>query len=120
MTIDFHFSRRVTRTSGNNFAQFLEKSSQNSCQTKKCLNIFIEAQLASPNHQHQTLTKLLKYLKQTTFPPKKLPRTLKNGPSDKILPNLVTLHGGSISDEEKKTFGSSDTRNLYFKTILKL
>jgi len=35
-------------------AKILKKSSQNSCQVKKCQNIYTKAQFENPEHLHQT------------------------------------------------------------------
>jgi hypothetical protein len=53
-----------------NIAQILEKIAKTSAKPKKCQNIFIEGQLKSPKHQHQTPSRILKYLQQTMFSPK--------------------------------------------------
>ncbi len=47
------------------------KSSQNSSQAKKSQNIFIKAQLESPEHLHQTPSELLKYLSKNHIGPLK-------------------------------------------------
>jgi hypothetical protein len=85
----------VTKRLGKNRPN-LGKSGPNNYQTKKCLSVFIKAQLESSNRLHQTPSKLLKYLQQMIFPPKKFLGTSKNSQNDKISPNLVTLANALI------------------------
>jgi hypothetical protein len=53
----------------------------------------MKTQCKSPKHLHQTSSKFLKQLKQTTFLPKNLHGPLKISPNCKVSPNLVTLKG---------------------------
>jgi hypothetical protein len=93
----------VTRRLGKNRPN-LGKSGPNNYQNKKCLSIFIKAQLESSNRLHQTPCKLLKFLQQMIFFPKKFSWDFKIAkmtkfrpiwspwlmPSSRFLPLLVT------------------------------
>jgi hypothetical protein len=48
------------------FAHFLKSSPKNP-KSKKCLNIYTEAQFESPKHLYQNTFETLKYLEQTIF-----------------------------------------------------
>jgi hypothetical protein len=66
-------TRRLVKKNRPNY----RKSSPNSCQIKKCQNIFIKAQFESQKHLHQTPSKLLKYPEQTIFSEKTTPWAFK-------------------------------------------
>jgi len=81
----------LTRRLRKKFAQNLERVAKTVAKLKKAQSIIIKAQYESPKHLHKPSSKLFKYLKQTTFPPKNTPGPFNDGPNDEISPNLVTL-----------------------------